>query len=90
MNIIKEKNKVYIEENNITLAYVTFPNIDENTVEIDHTVVDPSLRGQGIASILLENAYNVIKEEGFKAVPTCSYAVSWFNKHEDKQDILKK
>lgn len=91
MKIIKESNKVYITEDNNDelLAYVSFPSTGENEVTIDHTVVSPSLRGQGIGSILLENAYEVIRNQNLKAIPTCSYAIKWFSKNPDKTDILK-
>ena len=31
------------------LAEITFPYVNENTVDVNHTFVDTSLRGQGIA-----------------------------------------
>ena len=91
MKYIVEDFRVYLEnQNGNILAYVTFPKIDQETVIMNHTYVDGSLRGQGIASILLEKAYEQIKSLNFKVVPTCSYAIEWFNKHIDRQDILKK
>lgn len=36
-------------EDDKLLAEVTFPEIDKDTVNIDHTFVDPSLRGQNLA-----------------------------------------
>ncbi|WMJ22422.1 GNAT family N-acetyltransferase [Paludicola sp. MB14-C6] len=89
MDFIVENNKVYLNnELGELLAEVTFPNISEYVVEINHTFVDESLRGQGIASKLLEMAANKIKEDGKKAKPTCSYAVNWFEKHESYWDLL--
>ena len=60
------------------IAEITFPDIDEDTVDINHTFVDESLRGQGMAGKLMEAAVNRIQSQGKKAVPTCSYAVKWF------------
>lgn len=89
MDFIKEENRVYCAENGKTLAEITFPQVKANVVEINHTFVDESLRGQGVAGKLIEAAYDVIKISGRKAVPTCSYAVSWFEKNADKRDILE-
>lgn len=88
MEFITEKNRVYYAENGKTLAEITFPSVKDNVVEINHTFVDESLRGQGVAGKLIEAAYQEIKNSGRKAVPSCSYAVSWFEKNADKQDIL--
>ena len=40
------------------IAEITFPDIDEDTVDINHTFVDESLRGQGMAGKLMEAAVN--------------------------------
>lgn len=91
MEFIKEKNRImYVDDNNRVLAYVTFPKLDENTVNINHTVVDPSLRGMGIASKLLKEVVVVLKDNYLKAVPSCSYAADWFNKHPEYSDLLSK
>jgi predicted GNAT family acetyltransferase len=70
------------------IAEVTFPNLREGVVVINHTYVDDALRGRGIAGALIEAAYDAIKAEGKKAVLTCPYAIKWFNDRPDKNDIL--
>lgn len=90
MNFIFEDNRIYMLDNkDVLIAEITFPKIDEDTVDINHTFVDASLRGQGVASKLVEAAYKVIKEQNKKAMLTCSYAVKWFESHQSYQDILK-
>ncbi|MDR0518630.1 MAG: N-acetyltransferase [Clostridiales Family XIII bacterium] len=76
------------DENGGIIAEITFPNLREGTVVINHTFVDDSLRGQGIAGKLVEAAYDAIKADGKKAVLTCPYAVKWFNDRPDKNDIV--
>ncbi len=86
MEIIKEENKVYIlNEEGKEIAYVTFPFVSENTVEINHTFVDDSLRGMGVASSLMASAYEVISQQGYRVRVTCSYAKSWLAKHPEKK-----
>lgn len=75
-----EPNRIYLEEGNKVIAEITFPlNGDEAT--IDHTFVDESLRGQGIASKLVELAVKKIRENGWKLNATCPYAVNWIKKN---------
>lgn len=69
------------------LAEVTFPE-REGVAVINHTFVDGSLRGQGIAGQLLQAAADTLRREGRKARPTCSYAVHWFETHPEEQDLL--
>ena len=91
MGIVSGEYKVeYYNENQEKKGEVTFPLISEDTVEINHTFVDSSLRGMGMAGKLMEAAAREIRQSGKKAVLTCSYAVKWFGSHQEYQDILKK
>jgi len=88
MNFIFEANRIFINgEKGGVIAEVTFPSISETVVNIDHTFVDESLRGQGVASKLLEELAKKLREENKKAYPTCSYAVSWFQKNTQYADV---
>lgn len=91
MNFIHEQNKIYLnDENNHMTAVVTFPKVQDNVVNIDHTYVDNSLRGQGIAGKLMEEAVNHLRENNQKAKLSCSYAVKWFEEHPEYSDVLVK
>lgn len=84
MNFSHEPNRIFLlNEEKQMLAEVTFPQINENTVEINHTYVDSSLRGQGVADELLKAVVDELLSQNKKAVPTCSYAVLWFQKHPE-------
>ena len=91
MNYIHSDNQITLyDDNHRLLAEVTFPDLGENTVNINHTFVDDSLRGQGIAGQLMKETAAQLRSQGKKAVPTCSYAVKWFEKYrEEYSDILK-
>lgn len=85
---ITQDNRVIMKnELGAIVAYIDFPEI-EGVIHITHTYVDDSLRGQGIAGKLMEQAYEKIKTDGRKCLADCSYAQHWFEKHPEKQDIL--
>lgn len=90
MDFTYTQDRIFLpDDHNNVLAEVTFPAIDDDTVDISHTYVDDSLRGQGIAGTLMEAAAQYLKARHKKAVPTCSYAVRWFEKHPEYQNLLK-
>ncbi len=91
MNFIEEENRIYLnDESGKLIAEVTFPNETSNIVNINHTFVDDSLRGQGIAGKLLEDTVEKLRRENKKAHATCSYAVKWFEKNQQHADIYVK
>ncbi|MFU0833517.1 MAG: N-acetyltransferase domain-containing protein [Oscillospiraceae bacterium] len=89
MNLNYEPERIYsVDQNHKVVAEVTFPEIRDGIVDINHTFVDDSLRGQGVASRLLEETAKILRTEGKRAVLTCSYAKSWFARHKEFSDIL--
>ncbi len=83
MEFITEKDRIYATDaaGNV-VAEVDFPTVD-GVSTIDHTFVDPSLRGEGIAGKLVKLAADKILSEGNKIAATCSYAVAWFKRHPE-------
>ncbi len=84
MEFLKETGRLYLnDEKGNLIAEIVYPEIREGVVEITRTWVDRSLRGQGVAGKLMEAAIAEITAEGKKMVPTCSYAASYMEKHEE-------
>ena len=76
MKFIYEPNRIYgTDENNKVIAEVTFPETEPGVFTINHTIVDSSLQGQGVAGQLVKAAVDDIKSQGGKVQATCSYAV---------------
>lgn len=82
MKYIIEENRIYaVEDGNevdggMPVAFVSFPQ-REGIFVINHTYVDESLRGQGIASELVRRAVEEIERRGGQYKATCSYAQLW-------------
>lgn len=85
-----EDGRVYsTDENGALLAEATFSRIDDDTVDIDHTYVTPSLRGNGVAADLLDAVARYLRGKGLKAIASCSYANAWLKRNrESYQDII--
>ena len=80
--MIVEANRILQkDEADRVIAEITFPETSQGIFVIDHTFVDESLRGQGVASKLVQAAVNEIKKRGGKVEATCSYAKKWLEEH---------
>lgn len=90
MTFLTESNRIYIkDEQDRLLAEVTFPSISPWLVDVNHTFVDDSLRGQGIAGKLMEAVVSHLRETGQSCICTCSYAKKWFASHPEVSDVWK-
>ena len=56
-------------------AEISYTLEEEGVIGADHTFVDPSLRGQGVARQLVERLAVYAREENLKVRPICSYVV---------------
>lgn len=78
--LLKENRYLLLGENDEILAEIDFPMIKEGVIEITHTIVSPSLQGQGIAKKLVEKVLEIAKEKGYRVMASCSYAKHYLEK----------
>ena len=72
------------------MAEVTFQDIDDGHAwAVDHTFVDESLRGQGIAGQLIETVVAAARKENKTIEPLGSYAVHACHNHPEYADVLR-
>jgi predicted GNAT family acetyltransferase len=53
-----------------------------------HVEAAPELRGSGAAGQFMQNLADHARAENLKLTPRCSYAVVWFKRHKDYEDVL--
>ena len=76
---LKEANRfeAYIDGHTAFVEYV----VREGALVVIHTFVPAPLKGRGIASELVKEAYSYADREGLGCKATCSYALAWLEKH---------
>jgi len=77
-----ENGHVFWTENNELMAETTFEHLENGEVNIDHTYVNPILRGQGVAGKMMEVVAAFLREQKLTTVATCSYANAWLQKNK--------
>ena len=87
MEFQREDGRIFAMDGDRLVAEITFPARD-GVADIDHTFVDDSLRGQGVAGRLVRAAADQIRADGNRARVTCSYARTWFAQHPEEADLL--
>ena len=85
----QEKERFYLGDKDSPQAEITFVKMGPDELSINHTFVDESLRGQGMAQKLLDAVADMARSEGKKLSATCSYAAKHLKTDEKYADIAK-
>lgn len=78
----------FIRRNGSCIAEMTYHRAGPGIAVFDHTEVDPSLRGQGVARLLFDAAVAWARSNGMKITPRCSYVVAQFRRDPSLADVL--
>jgi hypothetical protein len=78
----------FIESDGARIAELTYQKLGESRIVIDHTEVQVSLRGQGIARRLLDAAVAWARQTDTKVSATCSYAKDQFVRDPSIGDVI--
>lgn len=89
MEFETEQGRIFArDEAGKLIAEITFPADGRGVAQINHTFVDDSLRGQGVAAQLVSAAVETLRAENRHARVTCSYARKWAEQHPEAKDVL--
>ncbi len=58
-------------------------------VQLLHVEAPEALRGTGAAGRFMQALMEHLRAQKLKAVPVCSYAVSWLERHKEFHDLIK-
>ena len=62
--------------------------LGSGVMTITHTGVPAAVGGRGIAAAMVQSALDSARGEGWKVVPSCSYAAAWMQRHPKYDDLL--
>jgi len=81
------KGAFFIDEDGEWIAELTYFRSGENTITVDHTEIDPKLKGQDVGRKLVEAAVNYARAQGLKIKPACPYAKKVMDSTPEFQDV---
>lgn len=88
MQVLVSGNMAFIKEDNNIITYATFIKKDDFVIDINRVFTATEKRGLGLAKTLMDGLYLYVKKNNLKVIPTCPYAIAYFERYKDKQDVL--
>lgn len=82
------KGSFYINQDNQTLAEMTYVWARTDRIIIDHTEVNELLKGKNAGKQMVAKAVAFAREMKIKIVPLCPFVKSVFDKVKEYHDVL--
>ena len=70
------------------LSIVAYQMVDDETLALTHTEVDPSLEGKGVGSRLVQGVLEYAGRNNLKIVPICPFVATYLKRHPDWNRIV--
>lgn len=78
----------WLDRDGRRVAEMTYRRLGESRILVDHTHVDPVLRGHGVARQLLDAAVAWARQTNTRISATCSYVVVQFARDASLRDVM--
>ncbi len=82
-----KENESFVADVEGHKAYLSY-NIINDKIDFSSTFTPPELRGNGIAKIIVEYAFNYAKANKLKVIPTCSYVRAFVERNDNYKYLL--
>ena len=69
-------------------SIVAYQKVDDDTLALTHTEVDPSLEGHGVGSKLVEDVLQYVEQNNLKIVPLCPFVAVYLKRHPDLNRVV--
>ncbi len=63
-------------------------HVENGTMTLPHTEVDPSVGGRGIGSALVAGVLDAARERGLHVLPYCSFVRHYIQQHPETADLV--
>jgi len=67
---------------------VAYYRMTPGVITFTHTEVPQALSGRGIGTKLIRSALEMVRAQGLKVVPQCSFVSAFMGKHPEYNDLL--
>ena len=69
-------------------AVLAYGTAGEGVLDLQHTVVPPGARGEGVGDALVRAAVAHARAEKLQLIPTCPFVEAWMRRHPQERDVF--
>lgn len=84
-----EMDEIFYIDRNGMRSELKYKKVSEKELDYYSTYVPPSLRGQGLAEKLAQQALDYALENGFHVTPSCWYVAKFIDRHDKYKSLIR-
>ena len=69
-------------------AVLAYAEAGDGVLDLQHTVVPPGARGEGVGDALVQAAVAHARSAGLRLIPTCPFVDAWLRRHPQEGDVF--
>ena len=84
---VPEKGRFEVRIDDRVVGLASY-HVDDGTMTLPHTEVDPSMGGRGIGTALVAGVLDSARERGLHVLPYCSFVRHYIEQHPETVDLV--
>jgi predicted GNAT family acetyltransferase len=84
---VPERGRFEIRVGSRTVGLASY-HVENGTMTLPHTEVDPAVGGQGIGTALVAGVLAAARERGLHVLPYCSFVRHYIQQHPEDVDLV--
>ena len=88
-NIDRERFELFTDgEPGEFIGFLAYQTIDAQTLELQHTIISEGFSRRGFARTLVTRVLDLLRSDGLRMVPTCSYVQDYIERFPQYSDLV--
>ncbi|WP_209326132.1 GNAT family N-acetyltransferase [Brevibacterium renqingii] len=88
-NVDRERFELYTDEDpGEFIGFLAYREIDPQTLELQHTIISEGFSRRGFARTLVTTVLGLIRDDGGRIVPTCTYVQDYLSRFPQYGDLV--
>jgi hypothetical protein len=84
---VPERGRFEIRDGDRVVGLASY-HVENGTMALPHTEVDPTVGGRGIGSLLVAGVLAAARERGLTVLPYCSFVRHYIQQHPEYVDLV--
>ncbi|GAB3720066.1 GNAT family N-acetyltransferase [Nocardiopsis nanhaiensis] len=85
---VPERSRYEVSADGRVVGFSAYHLVAEGVLALPHVEVEPEFEGKGVASALMRESLDQVREQGLRIMPICPFARAFLERNPDYADLV--